>query len=72
MDFWSPSTKAQQAVKVRVSLQPDPADARVQSVKKTKKNQTKQPPKNKLNISSSGLMGGAGRESNLNPVKALV
>lgn len=40
--------------------------------KKKKQPQTKQPPKNKLNISSSGLMGGAGRESNLNPVKALV
>lgn len=72
MDFWSRSTKAQQAVKVRVSLQsePDHADTRVQSVKR--RNQTKQPPKNKLNISSSGLMGGAGSDSNLNPVKALV
>lgn len=48
MDFWSPSTKAQQAVKVRVSLQPepDPADTRVQSVKKkTKKNQNQTTPK---------------------------
>lgn len=68
MDFWSPPTKAQQAVKVRVSLypDPDPADIRVQPAKK------KTTQKTNLKICSRGLMGGASGEFNLNPVETLV
>lgn len=61
------STSSCQGQGVTVA-RPRPADSRVQfAVSQKKKTQ-----KNKLNISSRGLMGGTGRESNLNPVKALV